>query len=86
MTTDTAQRRLLEALGELHRTLCKADPIVVEVGDVIDPLMGLAGGLAFSQGYAGRHDQPELARAFEAFADLVTAVRADLINAREVTP
>ena len=69
MTTETAQRRLLEAFAELDRTGCAVSPPQ-------DALAEFAGGLALIRG-ALAGDQPAVAALFEALEELALAVRED---------
>lgn len=72
MTTEAAQRRLLEALSALDRAGCAATPPT-------DALAELVGGMAVARGLIASA-LPPLARVYEALEDLALAVRAD--NAR----
>lgn len=71
MTTETAQRRLREALAELHNT---PD---LDIGEQSDPLGALHIGIVTAADMVAAMGQPALAGPFAAFAALVAAVRED---------
>lgn len=73
-TTETAQRRLLEALAELRRTPG------LDHGTADNPLEAVGIGVRFSaQVFAeGAPEQVAMSHVYTAFADLVTAVDAEL--------
>lgn len=68
MTTETAQRRLLEALADIRNT---PD---LDAGEAETPLVAVVVGVRWAQLYALKHNQPALARIYGALADLATAV------------
>lgn len=72
MTTETAQRRLLEAFAALYR-----DP-AADRGAAVDPLVALAAGFGFARQLAEETGQVSTGAVFDALIDLLAAVRADL--------
>ena len=75
MTTEAAQRRLLEALATMHHTPGQ------DVGAAGDPLGAFATGVAFARGMAEGADQAPLVAVYVALEDLIDSVRTDLIGA-----
>lgn len=71
MTTEIAQRCLLEALGELRNTPG------LDIGQQSDPLAALLVGIHEATGFAEAMGQPGIARVYAALGDLVSAVRED---------
>lgn len=72
MTTDTAQRRLLEALAALYSDP-HADP-----GLAADPLVAIAAGFDFARRLAEQESQRTTAAVFAALIDLTESVHTDL--------
>lgn len=75
MTTETAQRRLLESLGELYNTTGR------DIGTSSDPLEALHHGVAAAVAFMLASEEPGVAVVYGAFADLIAAVREDHIRA-----
>ena len=75
-STETAQRRLLEALAELGRTPG------LDHGTAETPLAAVAIGARFTAELfaGGGAEQAAMSPVYAAFADLVTAVDADLME------
>lgn len=71
MSTAAAQRRLLEAIGELGNT---PD---LDIGLMPDPLMALATGVQTAVDVAEIGGQPGVARIYACLGSLVLAVRED---------
>lgn len=68
MTTETAQRRLLEALAAMNRA---PSP---DIGLASSPLQAFVVGVHWAANLAREEGQPETCGAFEALADLALAV------------
>lgn len=74
MTTSRAQRRLLEALGDLRKVNGR------DIGQQADPLAAFIVGVQEATRFADSMDESDVAKVYRAFADLATAVREDLMS------
>jgi hypothetical protein len=70
-STETAQRRLLEALAELRNVTGRS------IGQQADPLGSLLVGIQSGIEVAEAMDEPGIVRVYLALSDLVTSVRND---------
>ncbi len=76
MTTEAAQRRLLEALAALNG---QPDP---DMGLASSPLRAFVVGVRWAANYAQTEGQPHTSRAYHALADLAEAVDTETKEAR----
>ena len=71
MTTEAAQRRLLETIADLREVPR------VDCGVSGDPFLSIAAGLEAAAVFAAGTEQPQVARIYVALGCLVLAVRGD---------
>lgn len=76
MSTEAAQRRLLEALGDLRKAKGR------DIGMQTDPLAAFIVGVHEAVRFAESMGEPDVGKVYRAFADLAAAVQRDLTPRR----
>lgn len=72
MTPAVAQRRLLEAFGDLRKAKGR------DIGQQADPLAAFIVGVQEAVRFAESMGEPDVAKVYRAFVNLATAVQKDL--------